>query len=82
MVLEVMIENERYKTPSVADLGEWADDYRLTMPVLADADLVIYNYAEGVSQIGLPFTVVIDRGMVIKSIASGSQESKALGLLD
>lgn len=81
MVLEVMIENMDQQTPSKSELEDWADNYGLTVPVLADEELVIWNYAGGGS-VGLPYTVVIDRGVVIDSIASGSQSSKALKLLD
>jgi hypothetical protein len=82
MILEVMIENDRGATPSVKELGTWADRYGLTMPVLADADLVIWDYAaETGGSVGLPFTVVMDHGVVIDSIASGSQLNKAIRAL-
>ncbi len=79
MILEIMIENDRGQTPSVSELEDWAAQYDLTMPVLADEDLVIYNYAEASGSggsVGLPFTVVMKEGVVIESIASGSQLNK------
>jgi hypothetical protein len=33
------------------------------------------------TSVGLPFTVVIDRGVVIDSIASGTQSGQAVELL-
>ena len=80
MVLEVMIENNQSQTPKVKELGQWADTYGLTMPVLADKDLEIWNYAGGGS-VGLPFTVVMDRGLVIDTIMSGANEERATKLL-
>jgi hypothetical protein len=81
MVLEVMIENNQSRTPKVSELEDWADNYGLTMPVLADADLQMWNYADGMSQVGLPFTVVLDRGVVIDTTTSGANDSRAVKLL-
>ncbi len=82
MILEVITETEDYSIPEQADLKEWADTYGLTMPVLADAESLLWDYAadEGGS-VGLPFTVVIDRGMVIDTIMSGANSSRAEELL-
>ena len=64
MFWEVIIENNESVTPSVEELGEWADTYGMTMPVLADdGSAMLYSYASG--SVGLPYTMVIDRGMVI-----------------
>jgi peroxiredoxin len=71
MFLEIIIENNDSETPSVEDLGEWADNYGLTMPVLADeGESVLYSYATG--SIGLPYTVLLDRGVVVDSVGSAS----------
>ncbi len=76
MVLETMIETEDGSVPKTRDLERWADTYGLTMPVLADpSGGTMWSYAGGSGSVGLPFTVVIDRGVVIDSIATGSQES-------
>ena len=82
MVLEVITETADYSVPEQADLQEWADTYGLTMPVLADAEQLLWTYAadEGGS-VGLPFTVVIDRGVVIDTIQSGANTSRAEALL-
>lgn len=83
MVLEVMIENDSLETPSVEELVEWADRYGLTMPVLADANSVMDDYVGGDgSAVGLPYTVVIDRGVVIESSKSGTQENALEKLLE
>ncbi len=82
MVLEVITENNDYEVPSQADLQEWADTYSLTMPVLADAESMLWTYAEDEGgSVGLPFTVVIDRGVVIDTIQSGANSSRAEALL-
>jgi peroxiredoxin len=79
MILEVMIENDRGATPSVKELGTWADRYGLTMPVLADEDLLIWSYAADMGgSVGLPFTVIMKEGVIIGSIANGSQLNKAI----
>lgn len=71
MFLEVIIENNESEVPSVEDLGEWAGTYGLTMPVLADANSVLYDFATGGS-VGLPYTVLLDRGAVVDSVATAS----------
>lgn len=69
MFLEIMIENLDYETPSQDELVEWRDNYGLGMPVLADAgESVMYSFAAGMSSVGLPFTVVLDRGLVVDKI--------------
>lgn len=79
MVLDVMIENNDGATPSVSELGDWADTYGLTIPVLADkGEQVVASYAQG--SIGLPYVVVLDRGVVVKKVGDGT-ESYAEGLL-
>ena len=81
MVLEVITENLDSQVPSQEDLVGWRDEYGMTMPVMADEDGTMWSYAEGMSSVGLPFTVVVDHGLVIESIASGSQSSHAVELL-
>ncbi len=63
MFWEVIIQNNESAVPSQDDLVEWADTYGLTMPVLADEAGMISSFASG--SYGLPYTMVIDRGMVI-----------------
>ena len=57
------------------------DDDALTMPVMADEQGAMWEYAAGMESVGLPFTVVLDRGVVVESAASGTQSSQALELL-
>lgn len=83
MIIEAITEIDDGSAPSTEDLVTWADTYGLTMPVVADeGSALMWQYAadEGGS-VGLPFTVVIDRGVVIESIASGTQVETAVGLL-
>lgn len=66
MLLEVIIEDENYEAPTQEDLLGWAEQYGLTMPVIADpGSSTLYQYATG--SIGLPFTVLLDRGVVLES---------------
>lgn len=81
MFLEVIIENNDNQVPSVDDLNTWADTYGLSMPVLADEQSIVYQFATGGS-IGLPYTVLLDRGMVVQDgigSASVSQMDNLLG---
>ena len=81
MVLEVMVENDQSQVPKVSELGEWADTYGLTMPVLSDKDAIMWQYADGMSSVGFPFTVVLDHGAVVDTIMSGANEGRAVKLL-
>jgi hypothetical protein len=66
MVLEIIIEDESSNAPDNDDLVSWADQYGLTMPVLADPQsTTLYSFASG--SVGLPFTVLLDRGVVVES---------------
>ena len=66
MVLEIIIEDESSNAPDNDDLVSWADQYGLTMPVLADPQsTTLYSFASG--GVGLPFTVLLDRGVVVES---------------
>ncbi len=83
MIIEAITEIDDGSAPATEDLVTWAETYGLTMPVVADeGSTLMWKYAanEGGS-VGLPFTVVIDRGVVIDSIASGTQVDAAVGLL-
>lgn len=71
MFWEVIIENNDSVPPSVEDLQSWADEYGMTMPVLADTGPMLSAFASG-GGVGLPYTVLIDRGMVVDSVGSAS----------
>lgn len=80
MFLEILIETADYEQPTQENLEEWAGTYGLTMPVLSDpGSATLYTYASG--GIGLPYTMLIDRGMVVTSVgsASVSQMDELLG---
>jgi hypothetical protein len=79
MVLEIIIEDEQGNAPDQDDLVSWADQFGLTMPVLADpGSSTLYSFATG--SIGLPYTVLLDRGVVVESTNYPSS-SDALSLL-
>jgi len=64
MLFEIIIEDESGRAPNQADLEGWAERYGLTMPVLADPNgTTLWSFVGGGS-VGLPFTVLIDRGVV------------------
>lgn len=71
MVIDAIIENNDSESPSQDDLVEWADTYGLEIPVVADAGSgVLYSYATG--GVGLPYKVLIDRGMVITHVGDAT----------
>ena len=80
MFLEVIIENNDSVVPSVDDLNTWADTYGLTMPVLADEPQMVYQFATGGS-IGLPYTVLLDRGVVVQPHIGSASVSEMDSLL-
>lgn len=69
MLLEIVIEDASGGPMSKAELNTWADAYGLQMPVLSDKNSEqLWNFAsDSGGSVGLPFTVLIDRGMVIES---------------
>lgn len=68
MVFQIVLENERGAAPSRADLQGWATEYGLTMPVLADPGMQVLSRYATSSSIGLPFTVLLDRGVVVADV--------------
>ena len=77
MVVNVIIENEASEAPSQEDLQGWAAEFGLTIPVVADPGSgTMYSYATGGS-VGLPFTVLLDRGVVVESTDYPSGEDAA-----
>ena len=64
MVMNVIIEDEGGNAPDQRDLRGWADAFGLTIPVVADPGYsVLTRFGSG--SIGLPFTVLLDRGVVV-----------------
>lgn len=75
--MDVMIEDNEGGEVDQAELDEWASTYGLTIPVVSDpGSSVLYRYASG--SIGLPYKVLIDRGVVIESINASDSELSAL----
>ncbi len=68
MILEIMIEDNSGGDVDQEELNVWADQYGLTMPVISDpGSSTMYSYATGGS-VYLPFTVLVDKGAVVKKI--------------
>lgn len=66
MILEILIEDEGGGEVDQEEAVGWAEQYGLTMPVLSDpGSATLYSFATG--SIGLPYTVLIDRGVVVAS---------------
>ncbi len=81
MVINAIIENEQRTAPSQDDLNYWVNTYGLTFPVVADAgSTTMWSYASGGGSVGLPFAVLIDRGVVVNDVTFPTPED-AIGLL-
>lgn len=75
--MDVMIEDNEGGEVDEAELNEWADTYGLTIPVVSDpGSSVLYRYATG--SIGLPYKVLIDRGVVVDTISASDSDLSAL----
>ncbi len=80
MVIDMMIENNEGNTPSVEDLKWWADEFDVQIPVVADeGQEVVGHYVSG--SYGLPYKVLLDRGVVVDMIgdATDSDVAELLG---
>jgi hypothetical protein len=65
MVITLLGENNNYETPSKAELEEWADEFGLSHPVVADDGMqVVFSYVEGGS-VGLPSFNLLAEGMEV-----------------
>jgi peroxiredoxin len=61
------------------DPKEWADDYKLSFPVLDDNNEAIWGqYGEGY----VPLNMILDRDMVIKYKAAGYDETRIRSLIE
>ena len=81
MVINAITENDQRTPPSADDLTYWANTYGLTFPVVADAgSTTMWSYATGGGSLGLPFGVLIDRGMVVHDVTFPTH-ADAIGLL-
>ena len=79
LVMTAIIQTEDYSDPTVEDLQEWADTYSMTFPVLADPGSATMNsYATGSASIGLPFSVVYDKGVIVEVTQAGESDFTAL----
>jgi hypothetical protein len=65
LFMNIIIEDGESNPPDQADLEEWAGEFGLTFPVLADPDSSIFwRYSSG----GLPTILLIDKGVVLESV--------------
>ena len=83
MVVTVLTEDAERNVPDEEDLTAWADEYGATHPILGDLE----GFAEGVMSDGLryPFSLLVDRGMVVHTRDTGTRsisEEEMRELLD
>lgn len=80
MILQAIVQDADRHTPDTDTLAAWADTYGLTLPVVGDRNYAINDFADG-SAYGLPYAVLIDRGMRIDTVgyATLSQMDALLG---
>ena len=72
IVVTLITENYDAETPSQDNLEEWAEEYGLTSPVLADGDEVAERYSER-GELSLPSMTLIGPGAEVL-IADGDVE--------
>lgn len=73
MVIAMVIEDESGRPANEGQLLDWATQYGMTFPVLSDRNGgVMWSYA-GSGSVGLPFTVLLDRGNVVESVDSPTE---------
>ena len=69
--MTLIIENSSGGTPSPDELANWASNYGLTFPVVADGDMGVtggFIWADGVSSFYLPTKHLIGPGMEVLAI--------------
>jgi hypothetical protein len=71
MVVTVLTDFQSHEVPDADDCTEWADAYGATHPILADTS----GFADDVMEDGtaFPFSLLIDRGMVIYDVDTGTR---------
>jgi hypothetical protein len=71
MVVTVLSFDTNHETPDAEDCAEWGAAYGATHPILADTS----GFADAVMDdgIGFPFSLLVDRGMVITTTDEGTR---------
>ncbi len=81
ITLEVLVDDENIggDRATVEDCRDWADEYGITFPVLADIQGTVDQiYGMG----ALPVNVVIDRGFVVRYIFIGYDEEEIVEAIE
>jgi len=80
MLMNVIIENNDNEAPSTEDLAGWADNFGLTLPVVADPGAAqFWQYSASGA---LPTIVLIDHGVLLTSVDEGAHEAEVEALLE
>jgi hypothetical protein len=85
--MTLISENNAGETPSLEDLQEWANDYNITHPVLADsgyAEILKYLWADPAftGSIGLPTKQLLAPGMVVDMVNEQVQRTDVEALIE
>lgn len=81
ITLEVLVDDETIggDRATVEDAREWADEYGITFPVMADTQGTVDQiYGMG----ALPVNVIIDRGFVVRNIFIGYDEEELVAAIE
>ncbi len=66
IVITLLGENNNYETPSVAELGQWADELGVTHPVVADPGMgTTFSFVEGGTVLLPSMTLIADGGEIL-----------------
>jgi len=77
MVVTFMGESNQGNEPSASDLTDWVETHNLQHPVAADPGFAVaemFGASNSNGSLGLPFNVVIRRGMIIDGIDTNPTE--------
>lgn len=81
ITLEVLVDDETIggDRATVEDAFEWAEEYGITFPVMADTQGTVDQiYGMG----ALPVSVVIDRGFVVRNVFLGYDEEEIVAAIE
>ncbi len=68
MIMNVIIEDASSEEADLEDLQSWSGDYGLTMPVVSDPGAAWLTSHITTSSYGLPYVVLLDKGVVIDTL--------------
>ncbi len=66
IVIQALAENDAGGAPTAEELGQWSDQYNMTLPVLSDGGWVLSNRFE--QDYGIPTFTLLGPGMEVVAV--------------